>query len=108
VPHQSVELYGDRGRIEVEVPFTPPPASRSRILVDDGRSFAAESAERIEIDAVNQYTVQGDEFSAAIRGVGAVPCPIDDAIANMRVIDALFRSADTGRLEPITVDASVR
>jgi predicted dehydrogenase len=101
VPHQRVELYGDRGRIEVEIPFTPPPTSRSRILVDDGSRFAGESAERIEIDAVNQYTLQGDQFSAAIRGVGAVPCTIDDAIANMRVIDALFRSAETGRFEEI-------
>ena len=101
VAYQRVELYGERGRIEVEIPFTPPPTSRSRILVDDGSRFAAESAERIEIDAVNQYTLQGDQFSAAIRGVGTAPCTIDDAIANMRVIDALFRSADTGRFEEI-------
>ena len=108
VPHQRVELYGDRGLIEVEIPFTPPPTSRARILVDDGSRFAAESAERIEIDAVNQYTLQGDQFSAAIRGVGAVPCTIDDAIANMRVIDALFRSAETGRFEEIAGETRPR
>ena len=101
VPYQRVELYGDHGRIEVEVPFTPSPTSRSRLFVDDGSRLADASAECIEIDAANQYTLQGDQFSAAIRGVGAVPCPIDDAIANMRVIDALFRSSETGRFEGI-------
>lgn len=108
VPHQRVELYGDRGRIEVEIPFTPSPTSRCRILVDDGGRFAAQSAERIEIDAANQYTLQGDHFSAAVRGVGAVPCTIDDAIANMRVIDALFRSAETGQFVAIASCENLR
>jgi predicted dehydrogenase len=49
--------------------------------------------------AVDQYVVQADRFSEAIRGVGDVPVTLEDAIGNMAVIDALFRSADSRRWE---------
>jgi hypothetical protein len=47
----------------------------------------------------DQYTIQADLFSAAIRDNTEVPNPIDDAICNMAVIDALFRSAHSGKWE---------
>ncbi len=96
VPHQRVELFGERGRIDVEIPFTPSIDRPARVLIDDGLRGAS-STERLDFPAVDQYTLQGDEFSAAIRGVGDVPSSIDDAIGNMKVIDALRRSAETGR-----------
>jgi hypothetical protein len=34
-----------------------------------------------------------------VRGEGEVPVPLVDAIRNMAVIDALFRSAESGRWE---------
>jgi predicted dehydrogenase len=98
VAHQRMELFGDRGRMQIDLPFTPRATERCRITIDDGPRMSGES---VEIDAVNQYTLQGDRFSAAIRGVGEVPSSIDNAIANMKVIDALFRSAETGRWEEI-------
>jgi predicted dehydrogenase len=48
---------------------------------------------------VDQFTLQADRFAEAIRGVGRVPVPLEDAVANMAVLDALFRSAETGRWE---------
>ena len=98
VAHQRVELFGDRGRMQLDVPFTPRATEPCRIVIDDGTRSAAEI---IEIDAANQYTLQGDRFSAAIRGVGEVPSSIDNAIANMAVIDALFRSAETKQWETV-------
>ncbi len=47
----------------------------------------------------DQYTIQGDAFSRAIRGEGEVPVSLEDAIGNMAVIEAIFRSAETGRWE---------
>jgi predicted dehydrogenase len=96
VPHQRVELFGERGRIDVEIPFTPSMDRPARVLIDDGLRRES-SAEWLEFPAVDQYTLQGDEFSAAIRGIGRVPTSIDDAIGNMKVIDALSRSAESGR-----------
>ena len=93
VRHQAMHLYGESGRIQVEIPFNAPPDRPCRIFVDDGRDVYGSGIETIEIPAVDQYTVQGDVFSDAIRGRGEVPVTLEDAIANMDVIDRLFRSA---------------
>ena len=45
---------------------------------------------------VDQYSLQGEAFSRAIRTGGTVDNSIEVAVGNMRVIDALFRSADSG------------
>jgi predicted dehydrogenase len=98
-PFQRMEIFGTRGRIEVEIPFNAPPDRSCRIFVDDGSALGGLAAETIEFPVVDQYTLQADQFSEAIRGKGSVPVSIDDAVANMAVIDALFRSADSGRWE---------
>jgi predicted dehydrogenase len=93
-PYQRIQLFGERGKIDLEIPFTPSSTTRARVAVN---------GETLELDAVDQYTLQGDEFSRAIRGDGPVPSTIETAIANMAVIDALFRSAETGRWENVRV-----
>jgi predicted dehydrogenase len=104
VPFQRFEVFGTRGRIELPIPFNAPPDRGMRILLDDGRQLGGTGAEVIELPPVDQYTVQGDVFSRAVRGLGSVPVSLDDAIANMAVIDALFRSAASGRWEAPTTD----
>lgn len=99
VPFQRMELFGTRGRIQIEIPFNAPPDRPCRIFVDDGSALGGASARTIEFPAVDQYTLQADQFSDAIRGRGTVPVSVDDAVANMAVIDALFRSADSARWE---------
>jgi predicted dehydrogenase len=99
VPHQRVELVGTRGRVEVEIPFNAPPDRPTRILVDDGSALGGASAEAIEFGPCDQYTIQGDLFSRAVREGAEQPIPLEDAVANMAVIDALFRSAESGRWE---------
>ena len=101
VPFQRMEMFGTRGRIQVEIPFNAPPDRPCRILIDDGSALGGASARVVEFPIVDQYTVQADQFSAAIRGQGELPVSIDDAVANMAVIDALFRSADSGRWERV-------
>jgi predicted dehydrogenase len=99
IPHQRMNVFGTRARIEVEIPFNPPPDTAARIYVDGGGDLAGRDRETIELPIVDQYTLQGDRFSKAIRGVGDVPVGLDDAILNMAAIDALFRSAETRRWE---------
>lgn len=94
VPYQRMHLFGERGRIEVEIPFNAPTDGSTRILVDDGSRFADASAVAIEIPEVDQYVLQADRFSEAVRGVGSVPVSLETAVGNMVVIDALFRSAE--------------
>ena len=94
-----MHIFGTAGRIEVEIPFNAPPDRPCRIFVDDGRLCDHASAETIEFATVDQYTVQAERFSDAVRGVGSVPVSLEDAIANMAVIDAIFRSDKTHRWE---------
>lgn len=99
VPYQRMQIFGTLGRVEVEIPFNAPNSRPCRIFVDDGRDVAGGGIEIIELAVVDQYELQADRFAEAIRGVGPVPVPLEDAVLNMAVLDALFRSGDTGRWE---------
>jgi predicted dehydrogenase len=96
---QSMRFFGTEGRIEPEIPFNAAVDRIARIHIDDGRDFDGGGAEVEEIAPCDQYMLQGDAFSRAIRGSGQVPVPLEDALKNMAVIDAVFRSAQTGRWE---------
>ena len=97
--YQRMQLHGSQGRIEVQIPFNAPNDRPCRIFVDDGRELGDRSAEAIDFPVVDQYTLQGDTFSAAIRGEASVPVSVEDAIGNMAVIDAILRSVESGRWE---------
>ena len=99
VPYQRMHILGTRGRIEVEIPFNASPDRGCRLFVDDGRDLTRVGVETIELPVVDQYALQADAFSAAVRDGRSVPVPLEDAIANMAVIDALFRSETSGRWE---------
>jgi predicted dehydrogenase len=94
VPYQRVNLYGVDGRIEIEIPFNAPPDKPCRMWHQRG-----ENIEELTLEACDQYTVQGDLFSQAVLNDTAVPTPLEDAIANMKVIEALFASAKSGGWE---------
>jgi predicted dehydrogenase len=93
VHYQSMQIFGTTGRIDVRIPFNPPPGDECRIFVDDGRDVEGSGIEAITLPPVDQYALQADRFSEAVRGVGSVPVSLEDAMGNMAVIDALFRSA---------------
>jgi predicted dehydrogenase len=99
VPYQRMQILGTAGRIEIEIPFNAPPDQRCRIFIDDGAEFSGRSARVEEFAICDQYTIQGDLFSQAILNDGPVPVPLENALGNMAVIDALFRSGETGRWE---------
>ncbi len=87
-PHQRANIYGTTGRVEVEIPVNAPPDRPCRIWHQhDG------ATEEISFEVVDQYTVQGDRFAKAILDDTPVPTPLTDAVANMRVIEALVASA---------------
>ena len=97
--HQRVTIVGDEGRIEVMIPFNAPPDRPTEIAIDDGADLFG-GGRRVETFPVcDQYTLQGDAFSRAILDGTPLEFGIEDAIANMGVIDALFRSAKSGAWE---------
>jgi len=94
--HQSMKFYGAKGFIAPEIPFNATPGGTSRITIDDGRDLSGGGAVVEEFPACDQYTLQGEAFSRAIREGGQPPAPLEDAMRNMAVIDAIFRAAETG------------
>jgi predicted dehydrogenase len=99
VPYQRMHLLGTQGRIELEIPFNAPNDRPCRILVDDGQDLVGSGVATETFPVCDQYTLQGDAFSRAIREGGEVPVPLEDAIQNMAVIEAILRSAKSGRWE---------
>ena len=97
--YQRVVVLGSLGRIEISVPFTPQKDYACRIIIDTGTTLDGSSAVFEQIPAVDQYVLQCDQAAAVMRGEAAQEFPIEDAIANMRVIDALYRSGASGHWE---------
>jgi predicted dehydrogenase len=102
VPYQRMQFLGTKGRIEIEIPFNAPPDREARIFIDDGKDVFGSGITIETLPICDQYTIQGDAFSRAIREGGEVPSPLEDAIKNMTVIEATFRSAQSGRWEQVT------
>ena len=104
-PFQVVHVIGTRGRVELsEVPFNAPPDAPCavRLQPSDG------PVERIEVEACDQYTIQGNLFARAILDDTPVPTPITDAVRNMEVIEAIRESGATGQwVVPGVVDLTV-
>jgi predicted dehydrogenase len=90
-PYQRVNIFGTRGRIEIEIPFNAPPDEPCKLWHQHGTEI-----DEIVLDARDQYTLQGDLFSQAVLNDTEVPTPLEDAVANMEVIEALVRSAKSG------------
>ena len=99
VPYQRMQFLGTKGRIEIEIPFNAPNDRPCRIFVDEGGNVFGENIRTESFPTCDQYTIQGDVFSRTIRENGEVPVPLEDAIKNMAVIDAIFRSAESGKWE---------
>jgi predicted dehydrogenase len=99
VPYQRVHFLGTRGRIELEIPFNAPIDRPTRIFIDDGGDLSGKDITTETFPTANQYTVQGDAFSKAILEKQEVPVPLEDAIKNMAVIEAVFRAASSGKWE---------
>jgi predicted dehydrogenase len=96
IPCQRVNYVGTKGRIEMEIPFNAPKDRPTRIFLDGSGDLFGSGVVMEEFGTADQYTMQGDAFSRAILENTEVPVPLEDAIANMKVIEALFRSAETG------------
>jgi predicted dehydrogenase len=86
-PYQRAHICGVSGRVEIEIPFNAPADRPCRIFVETGGTIRTE-----ELPVCNQYAIQCDLFSQAVRGAGEVPTPLEDSIRNMAVLEAIFRS----------------
>jgi predicted dehydrogenase len=99
VPYQRVQIFGTKGRIEIEIPFNAPPDRPCRIFLDDGVDPSGRRAEILDLERCDQYTIQGDLFSRSVREGTALPVQLEGSVRNMAVIEAIFRSAKSDQWE---------
>ena len=89
--HQRAEAFGTHGSVELTIPFNAPQDGPTTI-----RHKRGDETVEITYDRVDQYQLQGEAMSRAILDDAKVPTPLEDGVANMRVIEAIFQSAETG------------
>ncbi|MGF6637568.1 putative dehydrogenase [Paraburkholderia sp. MM5496-R1] len=100
-PYQRMQFHGTKGRIEVEIPFNAPNDRPTRLLISEHNSDGVATDRWLELTVCDQYGVAAATFAEAILSGSPQAIPLEDARANMRVIDAVFRSAQSGAWESI-------
>ncbi len=99
---QRVQVVGTRGRIELFIPFNAVRGSEMRLAVDDGGQLDGSGITVETLPACDQYRLQVEAFSRRVRdAAGPQADGVDDAVAQARVMDALWLSERTGRWEPV-------
>ncbi len=101
VPYQRVNVFGTKGRLEIAIPFNAPQGGAMRIYLDNGKELGDASAKTIKLAKADQYQLQAEAFSRVVQGKEALEFGLDDAIRQMRVIDAVFGSEKSGGWEKV-------
>ncbi len=101
VPYQRVIALGTKARLEIEVPFNAPNDRPCRLWVDDGSHLHGESMVEEQFAIRDQYTIEGERFARAIRGLEPQAVTLEDSLGNALAIDAIFRAAESGRWESV-------
>jgi predicted dehydrogenase len=96
-PDQRVHIYGNEGRISIGIPFNIPPDRPAEITVTAGGDPpVSPDSETLTFAAADEYTIQAGRFANAVLDGRPLPIPPEDAIGNLRVIDAIFRAGGPG------------
>jgi D-xylose 1-dehydrogenase (NADP+, D-xylono-1,5-lactone-forming) len=82
------EIAGTQGSILMQNPWIPGDEAATIIVHRDGQA-----PETIIVPPANSYQLEVEEFVAVSNGEAKPARSVADAVANMKVIDALFRSA---------------
>ena len=96
VGHQSLELIGTKGRVELVIPFNAPADTATAIIIDNGYSPDGHLSRREIIPPCDQYTEQANAFCKAVLEGKPMEWGVEDAIKSMKVIDAVFASEKVG------------
>jgi predicted dehydrogenase len=86
-------VVGSTGTIEVPTAFVPNAGADTLVILNEGSKRHEK-----RIPGVNQYTLEAEEFAACLLEKREPRYPATDGVANMRAIDALYRSARSDSL----------
>jgi predicted dehydrogenase len=91
-PFQRAHLAGVEGHVELsEAPFNPP-NDRPCVI----RLMRGGKIEQLKVEVCDQYGIMADRVAEAILNRAPVPVPLEDAVRNMEVIDAIVGSGSSG------------
>ena len=95
-PMQEVNIFGSRGSLSLPGCFNIYPDVPVHMT-----ATTSLGQRNVFTGPVDQYAVLFEGFSKAVRGEAPLPTPPEDAIANMRVLDALLKSEKSGQWEKV-------
>jgi predicted dehydrogenase len=95
-PYQRANIGGSKGRIEVEIPFNAPPDRPNRVFI---QGMQMNEGTWHEYPVSDQYQLQAEAFGRVIRKQEKLVWGVEDAVQNMKIIDAFFRSEKSGKWE---------
>ncbi|HSJ68949.1 MAG TPA: Gfo/Idh/MocA family oxidoreductase [Anditalea sp.] len=96
VPYQRMHFMGSEKRLEIVIPFNSPNDRPTKITLDEGGIYQ-NNLETIEIDTCDQYALQAEDFIRSIIDDSKEPVSLEEALANTRVLEAIFISAKEER-----------
>lgn len=99
VPYQKIQIFGSRKRLEIVIPFNPIANAATVIRIDDGVALDNHAAKSETIRNCDQYGEQADAFARVVLGQEPLPYGPKDAVQNMKIVDAVYKSAESGAWE---------
>jgi predicted dehydrogenase len=97
---QTVEIHGSRASLEIVIPFNAPVDQVTELLIDTG-TLGRKECRRETLPPTDQYATQAEAFALAVLGERLLPFGVHDAISQMRVLDAIFRSERSAGWESV-------
>ncbi|HBE79589.1 MAG TPA: gfo/Idh/MocA family oxidoreductase [Firmicutes bacterium] len=93
--NQKVEIFGTDGSITIEIPFNIYPDVAAKVTVQNGVGIRT-----LELGPADQYLLEFEGFARSIGERKNAPSAYD-AVNNMKVLDALFKSAESAVWEQV-------
>lgn len=99
---QGCTVYGEKGSIHIPRAFSQVELlrfgrmSEASLFITD-HLIGSRKTETVSIQAVHQYRLEQEFFADRILTGRAMELPGEDGVANMKAIDAVVRSAQSGR-----------
>lgn len=97
-PFQRVQIMGTKGRLEIEIPFNAPPDKPNRVFL---QGMEMNVGEWLSYPVSDQYMLEAEAFGRVIRREEKHTWGIEDAIQNMKIIDAFFKAGKSGKWEKV-------
>ena len=98
---QTVEVFGTAASLEIVIPFNAPPDEKTALLVGGGGPLDRSLFRREILPEIDQYAAQAEAFALAVLGEQKPAFGVEDAIHQMQVLDAIFRSEKSGNWEAV-------